>query len=116
MATALQDVRPHVVFQQLEVPKKITVASPKAMEPSERFSPWIGKFGLESSSKESCGASFRPDAAPARGTQTVVICTTKASTAAKGMAIVLDLPNLLGLLGVTRLARRPASFPRSGPR
>src|SRR5260370_19962489 len=113
MATALQDVRPHVVFERLEVPKKIAVASREAMEPSERFSPWIGKFGLESSSKESCGASFRPDAAPAPGTRTVVICRTKASTQAKEKAIILDL---LDLLRMARLARWPAWFPRSGPR
>jgi hypothetical protein len=47
------------VFQQLEVSKKITVASPETIEPSEVLPlDWIRKFGLESSSKERWPSRF----------------------------------------------------------
>ncbi len=59
---ALQDVRPRVRYSSSWTFQRRS-AWPRAIEPSDRFSPWIGKFGLESSSKESLGASFRSDAA-----------------------------------------------------
>src|SRR5216683_6593920 len=92
------------VFQQLDVPKKITVAWPGAIELSDRFCPWIGKFGLESSSKESPGASFRSDAAYAPNTQTIVICATKANAQANHMAVILNV------FPVTGLGRREHRF------
>src|SRR5438876_4945944 len=62
------------VFQQLEVPKKITVASPVRPGSSDKLCPRIGKLGLESSSNDRFGASLRSDAARAREILTAVIC------------------------------------------
>jgi hypothetical protein len=70
------------VFQQLEVPKKITVAWPGVIVPAERFDPRIGKLGLESSEKERLGANVRSDAAFTRLTRVSAACTTNASTKA----------------------------------
>jgi hypothetical protein len=67
------------VFQQLDVPKKITVALPRVIEPSDKFKPWTGKFGLESSSNDSLEASFRSEAASTPLAKTIAACNANTS-------------------------------------
>src|SRR4029077_1326093 len=57
------------VFQQCDVPKKITVGRSPAIVPSPASSATIGKLLLESSANERSGASFKADAACAGGIQ-----------------------------------------------
>ena len=71
---------------QFAVPKKITVAWSAATEPSERFFPAMGKFGLESSVNERSGASFKSAAGGPATSAASTTVKTRAPTVEKAIA------------------------------